>query len=50
MEQKQNIFESSPWRAIAGLCIPSLISIVVLMLYNMADVSKGFTAEQRAGF
>lgn len=38
MEQKQNIFESSPWRAIAGLCIPSLISIVVLMLYNMADM------------
>lgn len=35
---KQNIFEASPWRAIAELSIPSLISIVVMMLYNMADM------------
>ncbi|MGI6578331.1 MAG: MATE family efflux transporter, partial [Eubacteriales bacterium] len=35
---KQNIFDVSPWRAITGLCIPSLISIVVMMLYNMADM------------
>ncbi len=38
MQQRQSIFESTPWRAIAGLCIPSLISIVVMILYNMADM------------
>lgn len=32
------IFEASPWKAIASLSIPSLISILVMMLYNMADM------------
>lgn len=36
--QKTSVFKASPWRAIASLCIPSLISIVVMMLYNMADM------------
>ncbi len=38
MKSKESVFEASPWRAIAQLCIPSLISIVVMMLYNMADM------------
>ncbi len=38
LERKNNVFEASPWRAIAELSIPSLISIVVMMLYNMADM------------
>ena len=38
MKSRESIFEAPPWRAIAGLCIPSLISIVVMMLYNMADM------------
>ena len=38
MRSKESIFEASPWRAIAELCIPSLISIIVMMLYNMADM------------
>lgn len=33
-----SVFEASPWRAIASLSIPSLVSIVVMMLYNMADM------------
>lgn len=36
--QKESVFEASPWRAIASLSIPALISIVVMMLYNMADM------------
>ncbi len=38
MNQKENIFTASPWRAIAELSIPSLLSILVMMLYNMADM------------
>ena len=38
MRSKESVFEASPWRAIAELCIPSLISIIVMMLYNMADM------------
>ena len=38
MKENNLIFEASPWRAIAGMSIPSLISIVVMMLYNMADM------------
>ncbi len=32
------IFQKSPWRAIISMSIPSLISILVMMLYNMADM------------
>lgn len=38
MNRKENIFTASPWRAIAELSIPSLLSILVMMLYNMADM------------
>ncbi len=38
MKSREHIFEASPWRAIAELSIPSLVSIVVMMLYNMADL------------
>lgn len=36
--KQSSVFEASPWRAIASLSIPSLVSIVVMMLYNMADL------------
>lgn len=32
------VFEKSPWRAILSLSVPALVSIVVMMLYNMADM------------
>ena len=32
------IFQKSTWRSIFSLCVPSLVSIVVMMLYNMADM------------
>ncbi len=38
MMDKSSVFEASPWKAIASLSIPSLISILVMMLYNMADM------------
>ncbi len=38
MKTRQTLFAQSDWRAIAGLCIPSLLSIVVMLLYNMADM------------
>ncbi len=38
MMGKSSVFEASPWKAIASLSIPSLISILVMMLYNMADM------------
>lgn len=37
MDQK-TVFEASPWGAIASLTIPALVSILVMMLYNMADM------------
>lgn len=36
--QKTSVFDAPPWRAIVSLSIPSLVSIVVMMLYNMADM------------
>lgn len=36
--QNGAVFQKSPWKAIFSLSIPSLISIVVMMLYNMADM------------
>lgn len=36
--QNGAIFQKSAWKAIFSLSIPSLISIVVMMLYNMADM------------
>lgn len=36
--QNEGIFQKSAWKAIFSLSIPSLISIVVMMLYNMADM------------
>lgn len=38
MKTRQTLFAPSDWRAIAGLCIPPLLSIVVMLLYNMADM------------
>lgn len=38
MKTKENLFAKSDWRAIAGLCVPALLSIVVMLLYNMADL------------
>lgn len=32
------VFQKSPWRSIFSLCVPALASIVVMMLYNMADM------------
>lgn len=36
--RNEAIFQKSTWKSIFSLCIPSLISIVVMMLYNMADM------------
>lgn len=36
--QNEAVFQKSAWKAIFSLSIPSLISIVVMMLYNMADM------------
>lgn len=36
--QNETIFQKSVWKAIFSLCVPALISIVVMMLYNMADM------------
>lgn len=36
--QNEAIFQKSAWKAIFSLSVPSLISIVVMMLYNMADM------------
>lgn len=38
MKARESLFAQSDWRAIAGLCVPSLLSIVVMLLYNMADM------------
>ena len=35
--QRESVFNASPWRATASLSVPSLISIVVMLLYKMAD-------------
>lgn len=32
------LFQKPAWQAIASLTVPSLISILVMMLYNMADM------------
>lgn len=32
------VFQKSVWRSIFSLCVPTLVSIVVMMLYNMADM------------
>ncbi len=32
------VFQKSAWRSIFSLCVPALVSIVVMMLYNMADM------------
>lgn len=37
-ERRESVFNASPWRAIASLSVPSLISVVVMLLYNMADM------------
>lgn len=36
--KNEAIFQKSVWKAIFSLSIPSLISIVVMMFYNMADM------------
>lgn len=36
--QKESVFQKSAWKAIFSLSIPSLISIIVMMFYNMADM------------
>lgn len=36
--QNEAIFQKSVWKAIFSLSIPALISIVVMMFYNMADM------------
>lgn len=36
--QNEAIFQKSAWKAIFSLSIPALISIIVMMLYNMADM------------
>lgn len=36
--QNEAIFQKSVWKAVFSLSIPSLISIVVMMFYNMADM------------
>lgn len=36
--QNEAIFQKSAWKAIFSLTIPALVSIVVMMLYNMADM------------
>lgn len=38
MKTRESLFAKSDWRAIAGLCVPALLSIVVMLLYNMADM------------
>lgn len=38
MKGRKDLFAKSDWRAIAGLCVPSLLSIAVMLLYNMADM------------
>lgn len=38
METKSNLFSKGDFQAITRLCIPSLISIAVMLLYNMADM------------
>ncbi len=32
------IFERSDWGALASLCVPSVVSVLVMLLYNMADM------------
>lgn len=32
------VFQKSAWKSIFSLCIPALVSVVVMMLYNMADM------------
>lgn len=38
MMNQKNVFEASPWKAIGSLTVPALVSIIVMMLYNMADM------------
>ena len=33
-----DVFQKSAWKAIGSLCVPALVSIIVMMLYNMADM------------
>lgn len=35
---RSEIFEKPVWRAIASLCIPSLLSILVMLFYNLTDM------------
>lgn len=37
-KSRDTLFAQSDWRAIAGVSVPSLVSIVVMLLYNMADM------------
>lgn len=36
--QNGAVFQKSVWRSIFALCVPSLLSILIMMLYNMADM------------
>lgn len=36
--QSGAVFQKSTWRAIFSLCVPALVSILVMMAYNMADM------------
>lgn len=38
MMESGTVFQKSAWKAIFSLCVPALVSIVVMMLYNMADM------------
>ena len=35
---RSEIFEKPVWRAIASLCVPSLLSILIMMFYNLTDM------------
>ena len=36
---KQTVFfEGSPWKVIWQMCVPSVLTILVMMIYNMADI------------
>lgn len=46
-ENRQALFETAPvWQAIAQMAIPAVVTIVVMILYNMADMFfLGFTGD-----
>ena len=40
--RNEELFKEKPvWSAILTLAIPSVLSILVMMLYNMADAPRG---------